>query len=370
MIPRPARSSRFLAVVFAASLTALPAAAETEPLVIVVHGIGGGNRADGWSDSIARSWRVPVTEVTFRMDDRTDASSLTDFARQAGDWALSVQRQIQSAVRANPGRRVVIVSHSWGTVATKIALDGGTGGGNSPELVANTYGVPPINLDGVQVDEWVTLGSPLGRAEDSTVAGNLRQLNVDVPIGRPKAVKHWTNIFDVDDPVSRQSHALDGADNLEVKGSGSWWDITDMSAHTGIWINRQVVQVLRAKHEELAALPPLPRPKNPAAPTSPEGALYQKLADALVRLNEQDCQRRMNDPAYGGCAYKIEYIQTPVARQKDGTWYIVASWRLMEKCPGRDSYFCTFQRGDEGNPQWISTYEVETWVTRAGIAWK
>ena len=99
------------------------------PLVLVVHGIGGGNRPDGWSADHVRKWNIgEVREVTFRQDGR-DGTSDTDFARLAGDWALSVRRQIDQAVAENPGRPVVIVSHSWGSVATSIALNGGSGGG-------------------------------------------------------------------------------------------------------------------------------------------------------------------------------------------------------------------------------------------------
>lgn len=358
------------ALALAAAGLPLPGVAENEPLVLVVHGIGGGNRADGWADDIAKTWRTPVTEVTFRMEGRTDSTSLTDFARHAGDWALEVRRQIQDAVRANPGRRVVVVSHSWGTVATKIALDGGTGGGTSAELVASTYGVPPIDLGGIDVDEWVTLGSPLGRAEDPNVAGNLRQLNVDVPVGRPKVVKHWTNIYDDDDPVSRQSHDLDGAENIKVTGSGSWWDVVGLTAHTGIWQNRRVVERVRARVTEVAALPPPapPQPPPAAAQTSPEGKMYQRLADALVKLNEQDCARR--NAEYPGHSYRIDYLYRPVAKFKDGAWYIVASWQLMLKAPDRDQYSCAFQRGDADAPQWITTSEVDAWVSRAGINWR
>ena len=92
-----------------------------QPLVIVVHGIGGGNRPDGWSNDVAKRWMVGrLQEVTFRYPGRSDGAglSVTDFAREAGDWTLDVQQQIKEAVRANPGRPVVIVSHSWGSVVT------------------------------------------------------------------------------------------------------------------------------------------------------------------------------------------------------------------------------------------------------------
>jgi len=143
-----------------------------------------------------------------------------------------------------------------------------------------------------------------------------------------------------------------------------------MTAHTGIWANRRVTQAVRAKFDELAALAPQPRRPDVVAPRGAESGRFQRLADALVTLNETECQRRMADPAYGGSSYKIEYSHTPTAMQKDGVWYIVAGWCLMEKRPDRDSYFCTFQRGDPGAPQWISTGEVEAWVRGAGIKWE
>lgn len=134
----------------------------SEPLVIVVHGIGGGNRDDGWSQDVAKRWSVQTQEVTFRMEGRTWGTSFVDFARNGGDWARDAQNQIKGIVQKNPGRRVIIVAHSWGTVVTKLALGGG---------VASGLTLPAIDLGGVEVDELVTLGSPLGRAESPDVAG-------------------------------------------------------------------------------------------------------------------------------------------------------------------------------------------------------
>jgi hypothetical protein len=209
-----------------------------EPLVIVVHGIGGGNRPDGWSNDVAKRWRVGrLQEVTFRYPGRSDDASISvmDFARKSGDWTLEVQRQIKEAVRANPGRPVVIVSHSWGSVVTKMALCGGSGGG---------IPIDPIDLGGVKIEEWVTIGSPLGRANNTKIFPSLEQLGVEVRDGcpSPKLVKHWANIYDEADPVSVPSHNLAGAENIPVSGSGYWIDPTGMSAHTGIWVNRLVIK--------------------------------------------------------------------------------------------------------------------------------
>lgn len=182
------------------SALALAQESSSDPLVIVVHGIGRGNQEDGWSSKQAREWGVQTHEVTFRYEGRTAPTSYDDFAQRAGDWALSAQGQIKDIVRQNPGRRVIIVSHSWGTVITKMALQGGIGGGRSDKLATNNYYIEPIDLDGAQIELWITLGSPLGRADNPQIAFTLRQLNVDVPTGRPAIVNDWTNFVDVEDP--------------------------------------------------------------------------------------------------------------------------------------------------------------------------
>ena len=250
----------FLALCFILTLSSPTLAQESssDPLVIVVHGIGGGNQEDGWSRKQAQEWGVQTHEVTFRYEGRTEPTSYSDFARNAGDWALSAQGQIKDIVRKNPGRRVIIVSHSWGTVIAKMALQGGIGGGRSDKLAINNYYIEPIDLDGVQVELLVTLASPLGRADNPDIAFNLRQLNVDVPTGRPAIVKEWTNVFDVEDPVSNQSHNLAGANNVIVTGSGDPADITGKSAHTGIWTNPKVTKYIRDENWRISNMPRLP----------------------------------------------------------------------------------------------------------------
>lgn len=233
---------------------------ERAPLVIVVHGIGGGNRPDGWSNDVRKTWNVAeITEVTFRYEGRTEADSFVDFARHGGDWALGVQSQIRQAIAKHPDRRVIVVSHSWGTVVTKIALDGGSAGGDLVE---------PLPVPHGRIDEWITIGSPLGRSDTPDVAVNLRQLNVDIPDGRPAAVKHWTNFWDASDPVSNQSRHLDGAENVEVSGSGFWWDFSGMTAHTGIWVNPVVNRHVQSLLRTLAT-PVSPGPAPGSRPTEP-----------------------------------------------------------------------------------------------------
>jgi hypothetical protein len=285
-----------------------------EPLVIVVHGIGGGNRPDGWSNDVAKRWRVGrLQEVTFRYPGRSDDASISvmDFARKSGDWTLEVQRQIKEAVRANPGRPVVIVSHSWGSVVTKMALCGGSGGGTSKELVANTYQINPIDLGGVKIEEWVTIGSPLGRANNPKIVPSLEQLHVEVPDGcpSPKLVKHWANIYDEADPVSVPSHNLAGAENIPVSGSGHWYN--PMSAHTGIWVNDVVKKHMSDLRDRLT--PASAKTGRPGG--EPKGLLeYRQLYEAYLpvfhsealyvelRANAADIGKKQGKKQYR-CAY-------------------------------------------------------------------
>jgi hypothetical protein len=343
--------SLFLAV------SSLVSAAANDPLVLVIHGIGGGNREDGWSKAIADRWMVPVKEITFRQEGRED-TSFTDFACNAGDWALDVQRQIKEAAAANPGRRLIIVSHSWGTVAAKLALAGGS---------TNTGEVPPIDLGGLQVEELITLGSPLGRAETPEVALNLRQLGVVLSDGRPPVVKHWTNVYDKADPVSNQSHALSGADNIGVSGSGHWYDPTGLSAHSGIWNNKRVARAVQQKFDAVGDMPPLPTAAKAGPGAGRDGQRYQRLANALVEVHNRECETRR---AKWGCDYRVEYMVRPAARQKNGAWYIVVAWKMLEKCPREVAFHATFESGDAANPQWLEVGAVAALAKQAGIAWQ
>ena len=290
-----------------------------DPLVIVVHGSGGGNREDGWSRPCADAWGVQTHEVTFRRKGRTPAGSLTDFARYAGDWALDAQSQIQNIVKANPGRRVIIVSHSWGTVVTKMALAGGVGAGNSDQLVQADNHIRPLDLGGVEIEEWVTLGSPLGRADLGTVG------HVQVPDGLPGIVKHWTNFYDVADPVSKPSHNLTGADNVGVKGSGNSWDLTGTSAHTGIWTNPAVRKHIWNAALVVSNMAPLPATRvgnvtGPAIDRRPTGSdrnsdeqivgEYRSLLPAVLEKNKKPWHTRINIVANAekqGTGYHVNY---------------------------------------------------------------
>ena len=228
----------------------LAVAAENGPIVVVVHGIGG-PRSDGWSKGIQAEWGVAnVQEVTFDYQGRNWRSGLTDFSRSGGAWALTVQRRLRQIARRNPGRPLVIVAHSWGSVATKVALSGGQAG-----LAV----VDPLR--GLRVARLVTLGSPLGLAPNSASGGVLGKLGVRVTPGRPPSVGQWVNVYDQRDPVAKSSWQLHGAINKGVSGSGRYADASGVSHHTGIWTHPWVTAFVRRAHRDLGG----DRPAPPAA---------------------------------------------------------------------------------------------------------
>lgn len=272
----------------------IPAQANSgAPLVIVVHGIGGGNRDPGWSRDFARAWGVEVHEVTFRYKDRDTITSYVDFQSQAGDWALSVQNQMKEIVRQNPGRRVMIVAHSWGMVATKMALGGGMGGGSSKQLIAQDNQINAITPAEFEVEELVGIGAPLGEAGVPEIANEFLKWRLVVPEGRPSVVKHWMNVFDVADPISSQSHNLPGAENAAVEGSGYWWDKSGITAHMGIWTHPEVSKYIHKQAERISRMGPIER-RNQDAGATPTGLVRfvawdktnnQPLPNAQVRVD-------------------------------------------------------------------------------------
>jgi hypothetical protein len=282
------------------------------PLVIVVHGIGGGNANPGWSREYADAWGVETHEVTFRYKDRSTITSLRDFVPEAGDWALSVQRQIKDIVRQNPGRRVMIVSHSWGTVVTKMALDGGTGDGVSEELKTQGYHIDPIAPGDFEVEEWVTLGSPLGEAGTPELGGGIVKRRLDVPADRPQIVKHWTNFFDVNDLVSSKSHNLAGASNVKLDSGRNPY-----SAHTGIWTEPEVRRHIWNEALRISNMTPLRATRVGDVTGKPVAASddaivseYRSLLPQLLQRNKKPWHTRINIVANAekqGNGYHVDY---------------------------------------------------------------
>jgi len=157
---------------------------------------------------------------------------------------MQVQHQISKEVSDHPNRPIIIISHSWGTVTTFLALNGGDAGGIDDELEKNIYRIDPIKLGCMRISEWVTLGSPLG--------GKLNIENVHIEVKRPDIVDHWTNFYDKDDQVSASSWNLPGADNIKVSGSGYWIDPTGLTAHIGIWTNPKVESHVKVYYRVLS----------------------------------------------------------------------------------------------------------------------
>lgn len=240
------RSSYFGAYIIAlTTLMSFPfelaAQGNTEPIVVVIHGIGG-PRSDGWSHSIQKQWGVKnVREITFGYRGRNWRSGLTDFSKRGGQWAQLVKNRLTQIARRHPTRKIMVVAHSWGSVATKIALSGGQAGQRV---------VSPLR--GVKVHRLITLGSPLGLAKQSASGGALGKLGVRVNSGRPSSVGQWVNVYDPSDPVSKSSWRLRGAVNKSVTGSGYRADPTGISYHTGIWTNPWVSNFIKSRVKQLA----------------------------------------------------------------------------------------------------------------------
>ncbi|MGE0445534.1 MAG: hypothetical protein AB7P99_09920, partial [Vicinamibacterales bacterium] len=296
------------------------------PLVLVVHGIGTSlsdlatdaePRGEGWSNAVAKAYGTPVTEITFRPPQRTAGQSFVDAQYAGVDWARQVQRQIQAAVKANPGRRVVIVAHSWGTVVTKLALGGGS---------TKNGDIEPIQ--GVTVDELITLGSPIGDHKITSPYGGGINFWAD---GKPGVVRNWLNFFDPLDAVSMESHDLQGAENVEVtsSGIGSWIPgYRALKAHEDIWTNPKVVNHVKSRVAELKARPraaeavPAERPQQPSlfdpapsrpaatpAPAIPRASQSAGLDYAPVCASAMKAIERHFAKSYGPEFVRIEWVR-------------------------------------------------------------
>jgi len=240
-----------------------PAAPSTQPLtplVLVVHGIGDANRDDGWSTDVTAAWGVnpaDVREINFGYEGRGQVESYEDFGKMAQPWAEHVQQEMARHLSdpANAGRPVIVVSHSWGTVMTKVAMEGG---------VTRTGVVHPLDdalpahakAGGKPVDHLFTLGSPLGR---DGRALDLRQVGVTTERGKPDAVRQWTNVFAPEDPVSTDSWDLDGADE-SVRIDRAWYSSLPvvgrplgLLSHMFIWTNEEVVRRVHTAYVALRA---------------------------------------------------------------------------------------------------------------------
>ena len=111
------------------------------------------------------------------------------------DTRCAAERRVDDALREahRSGRPVILVSHSLGSLFTWSAL-------SHAEAVKDT------SLGGIE--EWITLGSPLGSAEiRGLVLGDDRS-----SLAQPQAVHTWTNVLGRDDPFAiRVSEAAGSA---------------------------------------------------------------------------------------------------------------------------------------------------------------
>lgn len=250
------------------------------PLVIVVHGIGGGERAEGWSRPDTEKWgidRADIREVSFSEEARGEGwVSYTDFANRSGDWGQRVQDGILEITSdpANAGRPVIIVSHSWGTAMTKLALNGGTTNRGTVDPIAEK--ARGRKAPEPQVAHWFTLGSPIGREDPGRpLPLTLRQLGVEIGQDKPAPVARWTNLYDQADPVAAQSWNLAAADENVPVDVGAW---TGLGAHSGVWTATETVRRVREAYADLQA------PQLLTVEVSQPGYWGTMLKGASVRL--------------------------------------------------------------------------------------
>jgi hypothetical protein len=255
-----------------------------QPVFVVVHGISGfykqanspaKPRSPGWSDGFAKacglvdptSGKSLVEEITF--DD--------PYPDYSPEWAKHVQDDLVRIMTQakRDGRPVVIISHSWGSVMTKIALEGGEISSDFDEdyydgsfktrprhLAAK---LAPLSPDLVAA-EWLSIGSPLGKSEEgnATTPDKRALEKITYTLRRPSRVKHWTNIFDWNDTVSLQADTLplprDGGPDVNSGVGGprvtNLIDRTKMASltnvHETLWTRPEVVQWIRTVSSELA----------------------------------------------------------------------------------------------------------------------
>ena len=165
-----------------------------EPIVVVVHGIGfGETRSLGWSKLMSQSWGLsPLFEVTHNPADIPDSFNWIKTVRQRFEVILAQSKREK--------RPVIIVSHSWGSVMSKLALNGGRIEDGSHGVLV----VKPMQEQG-WVDQWITLGSPL------QIDGQykfFRMPTVTYGANKPPQVKRWSNFYDLEDNIGSSSGSL------------------------------------------------------------------------------------------------------------------------------------------------------------------
>ena len=198
-----------------------------KPIVVLVHGLGGGNRLDGWGESMVRAYgldpALDAEEITFQNPwrDSPTRQSFTDYLWVSGTWAKHVQKRIREIHAKHKGRPIILIAHSWGSVMTKIALDGGQAYseielGKEPDRVT----IPPLDKN-IRIAELVTVGSPIGYG---TLVPSWIS-DIVIKTGKPANLDgQWRNYSYKDDPVALPSWGLDGAENTLLVRHKPWLD--------------------------------------------------------------------------------------------------------------------------------------------------
>jgi hypothetical protein len=202
------------------------------PLIIVVHGVG--HHDKGWSESLKNAWHIPAealqpgsdawVEVTY---DPSKPHQQTLEMLFSDEWVFYVSDRLKEALERarREDRKVILVAHSWGTVMTKLAMDGGSISikNTNPSPGQETSDVRRIipRLNG-QIDSWITLASPLGRGGSNQYIS--RDYGVPIfslPLAKPAQVKgEWANFYDIRDKVSEGAENLSGSANTNRDVSG------------------------------------------------------------------------------------------------------------------------------------------------------
>lgn len=165
---------------------------------------------DGWFDTI-RAWTsdkiddvVDPLKNWFDIDMLANAvlkSKLKDLHTYYNDKNIraELRGRFEKAIRdnANAGNRIMVVSHSMGTI---IAYD-----------VLRKLGKENHDFS---IEHFVTLGSPLGLSHVKHMIINENHL-----VRTPSIVKKWSNLADRRDPVALDSHLSDDyqANDYDVK---------------------------------------------------------------------------------------------------------------------------------------------------------